>query len=141
MANKVKSDTLKTRTAPKRSRIREEEEPAQSVEEQEEEDGVVLAAEDAEPEPEPEAAPEAPAPSRRGRPKGTRTRKAAPAAAEPTIEDLYSALCQAGFTIKRLAAAHGKTPEQVLNAVGHILSATAELEEPAANGFIEAEAE
>jgi len=89
-------------------------------------------AEEGEPvDPEPEPAAAAPA-GRRGRPKGSRKPKAEAAPAEaPAPRDLFAELCEAGFTIKRLAASHGCSTEQILTAVGQIVGAVTDVESAA----------
>ena len=108
-----------------------------------------LAASDAEPDPEelfvvdtPVEIEAAPTERRgRGRPKGTGTRRtktsvatAAPSTGSSEPRDLFSALCEAGYAIKRLASDFERTPEQVLQAIGQIVGAASGLEAPSVTG-------
>jgi hypothetical protein len=156
MATKTKSSTLKTRErtaepANKRkpngerrqltmaATEREEDEREDEREEDEElpevlRDEEPIAAADAEPpppDPEPEAETDQPRRGR-GRPKGTGKRTKAIAEPEAQLEarDLFAALCEAGFVIKKLASDFDRSPEQVLSALGQIVGAAADLENP-----------
>jgi hypothetical protein len=128
---KVKSSTVKTRTRtaaaikPK-PEVEEDDDVVVETSEDDDEDPGVFSAAEAEPEAEAEPARDVAPQTRRGRPKGSRKPKAAPEASDD--EDLFSALCATGFTIKRLAASHGKTPGQILNAIEQIVQASTNLE-------------
>ena len=90
-----------------------------------EEESEPLAASEAEPDPEPEEAPK-----RRGRKPGSTNAKKPIAAATATNGggDLMTSLSNEAFAIKQLATAHGKSPKQVLAAVGTILEVAETLE-------------
>jgi len=102
--------------------IGEEEEEGGAAEEA---DGVVAAADAEEPPPEQPTTER----TKRGRKPGTRN-KTKGTSADDGVKDLFAELCDAGFTIKRIAASHGKTPEQILSAVGTIVQTAADLEVP-----------
>ena len=145
MATRTKSSTLKTRerTAepPTKKKpngasrqlalapTRQEPEPELEIVEGEFEENEPLNASDAEVLPPTDPEPVAEERKGRGRPRGSkRVKEPEPEPAQPG--DLFTSLYNASFIIKNLAVEFGRTPEQVLAAIGQIVGAAADLENP-----------